>query len=450
MKHDDPLNPASSLSAKEHLTLSESAAERIKPRYKLLCICDSPTLETGFARVIKNLLPHWLESKEFEEIHVWGIGYQGWPHELDVEIFPAQAIGADHWFLDENLQRLLHLLSMSDYTHVWVMQDLFHVCRFAKSFGEICQRKNIRSLIYYPVDAPVDAMWVRALREFDVAVAYSEYGFAEVKRHKESANLKKIILPHGVNTEHYHPEADRAACRLMFRDATAKAALDKEDFLIVNVNAHQKRKGLAQTLQIFAGLSRRWSTLDRPGKPWLYLHMPPVNVAEQSDLKNLAVQLGLMGSVMFGETAFNGNAPRLDEGSLRKVYCAADLYLTTTLGEGWGLTITEAMACGTPVAAPHHTSIVELLDPPSPYDGEHMLGLPLKTGANIVLPNDNMRQRPVTDVSCAVELILDVLRRGPNEQDSLARNADRALVWMNHPKFKWGSIAAEWMKLMFP
>ena len=42
------------------------------------------------------------------------------------------------------------------------------------------------------------------------------------------------------------------------------------------------------------------------------------------------------------------------------MYNAADLYLTTSLGEGWGLGVTEAMACHTPVAMPRHTSLAEI------------------------------------------------------------------------------------------
>jgi glycosyltransferase involved in cell wall biosynthesis len=35
-------------------------------------------------------------------------------------------------------------------------------------------------------------------------------------------------------------------------------------------------------------------------------------------------------------------------------------YLTTNRGEGWGLTISEAMRCKVPVIAPLHTSIEEI------------------------------------------------------------------------------------------
>jgi glycosyltransferase involved in cell wall biosynthesis len=47
---------------------------------------------------------------------------------------------------------------------------------------------------------------------------------------------------------------------------------------------------------------------------------------------------------------------------LNKIYNASDVYLTTTLGEGWGLTLTEAMATKTPVICPNSTSFIEMTD----------------------------------------------------------------------------------------
>jgi hypothetical protein len=37
---------------------------------KLLALCDSPTAETGFARVAKNLLPRWLKV---ERAWTWAV-----------------------------------------------------------------------------------------------------------------------------------------------------------------------------------------------------------------------------------------------------------------------------------------------------------------------------------------------------------------------------------------
>ncbi len=46
---------------------------------------------------------------------------------------------------------------------------------------------------------------------------------------------------------------------------------------------------------------------------------------------------------------------------LNFIYNASDCLLTTTLGEGWGLSITEAMATKLPIVAPDNTSLTEML-----------------------------------------------------------------------------------------
>jgi glycosyltransferase involved in cell wall biosynthesis len=45
---------------------------------------------------------------------------------------------------------------------------------------------------------------------------------------------------------------------------------------------------------------------------------------------------------------------------VNEIYNASDLYVTTTLGEGWGLGVTEAMATRLPVIIPNTTSLTEI------------------------------------------------------------------------------------------
>ena len=45
---------------------------------------------------------------------------------------------------------------------------------------------------------------------------------------------------------------------------------------------------------------------------------------------------------------------------LNKIYNATDVYITTTLGEGWGLTFVEAAVTKTPIIAPYSSSFMEM------------------------------------------------------------------------------------------
>jgi glycosyltransferase involved in cell wall biosynthesis len=46
---------------------------------------------------------------------------------------------------------------------------------------------------------------------------------------------------------------------------------------------------------------------------------------------------------------------------LNELYNAADQYVSTALGEGWGLCQTESMAAGTPIIVPDNTSSPEIV-----------------------------------------------------------------------------------------
>jgi len=47
---------------------------------------------------------------------------------------------------------------------------------------------------------------------------------------------------------------------------------------------------------------------------------------------------------------------------LRKIYENAALYISTSLGEGFGLPQLEAMACGAPVVCSHNTAMIEVVE----------------------------------------------------------------------------------------
>jgi glycosyltransferase involved in cell wall biosynthesis len=51
------------------------------------------------------------------------------------------------------------------------------------------------------------------------------------------------------------------------------------------------------------------------------------------------------------------------EADLIALYNAADIFVSTTMGEGFGLTIAEALACGVPVVAQNVSAIPEVVGP---------------------------------------------------------------------------------------
>jgi len=419
-------------------------------KVKILALCDSPTITTGFARVAQNLFKRW-HDKAGAAIDVWGIGFVGWHYRqapyVD-NLFPAYVHG--HWSDTQRLELFLTQLQTGGYTHVWILQDTFMLSakNFPETLKKVCDAGGIRSMLYFPVDAPLEPAWCEIIEAVDVAVAYTEYGKAEALAYVKGKEI--AVIPHGVDTRVYRPlPLSRGELR---KKLWTTPWLDEKDFLMLNVNVHQRRKDVTRSLEILAELKRGGPPAG--GGRWkLLMHMGETS-GEGVSLEAVARQLGLEIHEDWGHhDAFfrQGNAT-LGEETLVEIYNAADLYLTTTLGEGWGLGITEALACGCGIAAPLHTSCQEILTMVERVGGpllaQRLVGLPLEAhGA--VADMDNSRWRRRVRVAEAANLIRDYQAAGYSPEGMMWRHR---LPLMDWPKVEqwlsWDRVAGEmWRRL---
>jgi len=327
------------------------------------------------------------------------------------------------------------MVESGGYTHLWIMQDTFHFGGLAKPLHDACKRKKIKTAFYFPVDAPMDTEWCDILHAVQHPVAYCEYGrneavTASVFQKRISLKQKLEVIPHGVDAEVYRPMPEERARRSeMFKDAKGKSLIAPNDFLIMNVSANQRRKGLVQTLEIYKALKLLIAAWGTTTETHLYMHMRRTNNDEQCDLQDAARQLGI--KVLFAPDALWPKG--VSEQGLASLYNCADLLLTTSLGEGWGLPITEAMACGTPVAGPDHTSIAEIMG------GSR--GVLFGTAGLDWVPGDNSRLRPRSNVADAAQMISDAI-----QNDNLKTNAAFASEWVKG--MGWDAIAQTWLDII--
>ena len=341
--------------------MSVPGAQTTRPT-KILAFGDSPTRLTGFGRVLRNVLLRWWEiavettaepAGGTPALHCWGIGFDGWGYDdFPYLIFPG---GTHDWNTAARLSQFLKLLVEGGYTHLFMLMDpdALSVHGFPQKLRQICKARGIRVLLYYPVDAPLEREWLGILDAADVVVTYTQYGQEETRRALGKSLYPIEVVPHGVDYC-FAPMTveDRAKARhveLRLQPEPGKAAttinfVTEDTFLMLGVNKNEWRKDPLRMLEILVGLRR----MDVPAK--LLLRMDPMSAMGGIHLELAAKQLGLTYGVEWCHVG-----PVEDE-ALVGLYNAADLYLTTSLGEGWGLGVTEAMACHTPVAMPKHTS----------------------------------------------------------------------------------------------
>jgi glycosyltransferase involved in cell wall biosynthesis len=99
------------------------------------------------------------------------------------------------------------------------------------------------------------------------------------------------------------------------------------------------------------------------------------------------------------------------KGLKNKIYNSFDCFITTTTAEGWGLTITEAMATKCLVICPKHTSLTEITD-----NGENTLNFMYIT--QMVFVKDYEKIRNVCSAP-EVKTLLEVAYNLKNDEQEL-------------------------------
>lgn len=400
-------------------------------KIKVLWLSDF-NCATGFAQVAHNLLEQLGKTGKYD-IDVVGINHYGKPY--DSEVWPVKAWPAmdvlrsrDPRYADMyGRQQVLDFLGTGKYDLFFSVQDTFIMESIAKQVVQTKKEllkgkmKPFSWIFYYPVDGNVKENWVQdAVALADYPVAYTEFGKKETHRYAPTLNVD--VVPHGIDPKVFFPIS--AEERKTFRDKFFAGAIGNK-FLVTNVNRNQRRKDIPRTLAAFAEFHKQ-----RPDSI-LYLHMKHDdlggNILEMARHFNLQPFRDFIVPDNFSE---NVGYP-LDV--VNKIYNASDAVISTTLGEGWGLSSVEAMATKTPVIFPRHTSLVEILD-----DGKR--GRLVDASKEwVCLGAEDMNQiRPVTSVDSMVEGLLDVY----DHREKYKEIAEVAYQWVQ--TLAWEKISKKW------
>jgi glycosyltransferase involved in cell wall biosynthesis len=335
----------------------------MKKPSRIFCLMDYHAF-TGFATVSQNI------KKEIKKhfgsdikLDICAINYFGDPYEEEDGTYVISAVKNAPKKDDFGRYGFLKILKESnEYDGIFIVQDLgviipiIKLLKYIKDEKKNANQKQFKSIFYFPVDNKLFDKLVEGLEFFDTLVAYTEFGRNEVLRLRPELKGKVKVVPHGNNSKHFYPIEDREEVAKFRNEYFGKNA---DKFIITNVNRNQSRKDIPTTIFSFIEAKRRWKDMNLPKELFLYLHM---NAKDPMgwDLRAIMVQTDLVENRDFmlleNDLANKGASIEM----LNKIYNASDLFVTTTLGEGWGLTLTEAMATKTPVICPLSTSFIEM------------------------------------------------------------------------------------------
>lgn len=440
-------------------------------KIKVAVLADSPTVVTGFGNVCREVLANLYATGLFE-FEIVGINYDGSPHNLPYKIYPAvNALVPDPAYREPyGRQRFLDLVCTGRFDIVWVLQDSFIVAqelaqRICEANAKLEPGYKFQFIYYFPIDAVPKKSWIdQSALMADFPVVYTRYGYSEVmklyavgadtkltpeqqQKNKEEYELmeaKLQIVYHGSNTKAFYPIESAEEL------ATLRERLwgpHKDKFIFMNLNRNQPRKDLFRTLQAFKIL------LDRrraKGKDDVYLYLHCALADTGLNLVEMSKQINLVEGeeYAFPDPKMFSTSSGYPVEVVNQMYNASDCVVTTTLGEGWGLSITEGMAVKKPVIAPDHTSISEIL---GKLDAEGSQGAELraergflvKTKGEFVQHDDNSRIRPITDP----EHMADVMEWVMEHPEDVKGVVERAYEWVKTLEWTGPEIGHRWIDI---
>lgn len=374
-------------------------------------LCDSPELDSGFANVGRNLLSR-IQIPEDSKLYVWGLGHDNIPTDIKYQIYSA---GIDSsWRNEKNINRFYEFLNrLEDEITLIVVHDAFRLLDFCPVIDNIRLNKKLNIIAYIPVDSYLTLEDEPFLSRVDIPVAYTEFGKKEIEKY----TLEEVlVVSHGLEHETYKP--------LNINRQKLFPNLISSDKLIINVNSNSQRKSPEKSIEILKEL------LEFENDYFLYMHMHPYN---DTDLKKLASDLGVEKNMIFADPFFENTVigkTSCSKEILCEIYNSADLILSTSVGEGWGLTSFEAAACKVPIAVPYHTSYKELFT----------------NDSCVFLPTNNTtffmkKVWPVVDIKTSASLIHYAFK-----ENKLKQNAENAKIIAD--SYCWDKVSLEWNKVI--
>jgi glycosyltransferase involved in cell wall biosynthesis len=336
------------------------------PNKKILAYMDFDS-PTGFATVSHNVLdrltPWFIENKI--KVDVAALNYADKPHARyneAITIINPMAFAnnqEDYYWRDG----ILKLLSYGDYDLFWAMNDVPVIGPMADHIKqlqikkEFYKKKLFKTILYTPIDSIPFARYFNNLNFFDELITYTEYGKqmaldAFYKANKDViTNVNFDIIAHGTDKKTFKKLNNKKELR-------KKYDLPEDVFIYGNFNTNSPRKDFGTTLIAFSYLKKLRPNINCI----LYLHTDP-NDKQGIKMYVACERLNLVpGKDVYFPFDDKYKRKKYSAIEINELYNCLDVFITTTTAEGWGLTVTEAMACELPIVCGLHTSLNEITD----------------------------------------------------------------------------------------
>lgn len=313
---------------------------------KILWSSVAPWIGTGYGQQTRLFTPRIRDLGH----HVALAAYCGLEGTIgswqDMTVYPADLTRVNK----SNLRKYVEFEGGVDEVQVITLTDVWTWLH--RDFGGmIADFKGLNIAAWCPIDHdPAPANVVETLHYYDVRpIAMSRFG--EDRLHQ--AGCDPLYVPHGVDTSVFQPYTNRDEIR-------DRMGLPQDAFVVGIVANNQgvevPRKSFPQMFQAFAMF------LEECPEAFLYLHTDALG---RNQGLNLIPLLKDVYGVPEDKVRFVDQdrywLGMIDWPQMSRIYNSMDVLLNPSMGEGFGVPIIEAQACGTPVIVTDWTSMPELV-----------------------------------------------------------------------------------------
>jgi len=286
---------------------------------RILWHSASPLARSGYGNVTRELIVRLRDVGHFVRVITKHMDHTRYEWE-GFEIYD----GTDMYYVNK-------MLVDEEFDYIWSLFDIW-----------VLDGKRLPPKEKWVAMIPVDTEWIstvlkRIAEKVGFPIAYSRHGERELK----SIGLNPWYAPHGIDTKTFRikPKGRKA-----FRESMNWG---DDTFVIgtVGMNYADDRKGFIPLLRAFKKFNQEHK------ESRLFIHSLANERGVRSNCINyidVVNSLGL-GNVVGWPLQMDYHFSRYTEGDLADIYNGMDVMCLPTRGEGFGLPIIEAQACGAPV-----------------------------------------------------------------------------------------------------
>lgn len=386
----------------------------VAPEKPLLLWVGDAAVATGYARATHYTCGVLAET---HRIAILGLNYYGDPHpDVPHQLYSCRTPTGGDFF---GLEKLPLLVAQLEPATVVIQNDPWNFPGYLKALEPQLEAldKTGRPRPRLVGTVAVDGKNCRgyALNGLDLAIFWTRFGEQEARRGGFEGT--SAVVPLGVDLDIYRPR-DRQSARAEVLSMIPQAIRERM-FVAGNVNRNQPRKRLDLTVEAFC----EWVKTRGVDDAYLYLHIAPTG-ERGYDVRQLMQYHGVKGRLIVGEPEIGQGDP---EELLARVYACFDVLLSTTQGEGMGLTTLEAMACGVACAVPDWAALGDWARPAA-----HLI----PCTATAATPNQVNVIGGVPDRAATVEA-LDRLYRDRAYREGLAASG---LALARRAEYRWRAV----------